>query len=87
MTNVEESGINFFSTEFIIIIGLFVYFTGTFFYMLLVKYFTNSPEKQKYQLIAVYCFVTIIKNIILSFSLSKNIFTEQTQLSELNATS
>lgn len=72
MTRVEESDNNFYSIEFTIIIGLFVYFTGNFFYMLLVKYFTNSPEIVKYQLTGVYCIITIIKNFILGFSLYKN---------------
>lgn len=57
------------SISFWICVGLFVYFTGNFFYILLV---INSTPDDKNELIIIYSFVTIIKNIILGLSLLKN---------------
>ena len=57
---------------FWICVGLFVYFTGNFFYILLVENSTNASLELKNQLKIIYCIVTIIKNLLLSFSLLAN---------------
>jgi hypothetical protein len=63
----EESIIN---KKFIIIIGLFLYFTGNFFYMLLVEISKSSTTEIKTNLTVIYCSITILKNIIISIGLS-----------------
>jgi|JI10StandDraft_1071094.scaffolds.fasta_scaffold57872_2 hypothetical protein len=57
---------------FWISVGLFVYASGIFFYILLI---TNSNKADVHflsQLKVVYAFVTIIKNIVLSIALFKS---------------
>ncbi len=51
--------------SFWICVGLFFYFTGNFFYILLVENSRNESVSVKNQLIFVYSIVTIIKNLIL----------------------
>lgn len=55
------------SISFWICVGLFFYFCGNFFFLLFTSY--NSSNNFLFQLQLVYTFVTIIKNLILSFSL------------------
>ena len=54
--------------NFWICVGLFVYFTGSFFYVLLVTSSSKDPNS-KNELIIIYGLVTIVKNLILSFAL------------------
>ena len=54
--------------NFWISVGLFVYFTGTFFYILLVKNTNNADIDLKKQLIIINSVVIIFKNIILGLS-------------------
>jgi amino acid transporter len=54
---------------FWISVGLFVYFTGNFFYILLVENSNNASNEVKNQLKVVYSFVTILKNLLLSIAL------------------
>jgi hypothetical protein len=60
--------------NFWINVGLFVYFSGNFFYMLLAENSKNADINVKQELMLIYGFVTILKNLILGFSffLSKN---------------
>mgnify|MGYP003340961695 FL=1 len=60
------------SINFWINVGLFVYFTGNFFYILLVENSVNADITVKNQLIVIYCIITITKNLILSFAFVKN---------------
>lgn len=62
----------YFGTDFFICVGLFIYFTGNFFYLLFSTFESNQNVKLQMQLI--YSSVTILKNLILGFSffLSKN---------------
>ncbi len=55
--------------SFWICVGLFFYFTGNFFYILLVENSRNQPAEVKNQLILIYSLVTITKNLILGFSI------------------
>jgi hypothetical protein len=55
------------SISFWICVGLFFYFCGNFFFLLFTSY--SSNHNFIFQLQLVYTFVTIIKNLILSFSL------------------
>lgn len=57
------------SIVFWISVGLFVYFTGNFFYILLVENSKSATTEVKNQLKFVYSFVTILKNILLSIAL------------------
>jgi len=54
------------NTEFWIFVGIFIYFTGNFFYLLFSN--SNYSKQFKYQLQIVVSIVTIIKNIIFSLS-------------------
>jgi hypothetical protein len=56
--------------KFIMIIGVFLYFSGNFFFMLLVEISKSSTFENKRNLTLVYCSITIIKNIIISIGLS-----------------
>jgi hypothetical protein len=58
--------------NFWICVGLFVYITGSFFYVLLINSSKNVDVQSKNQLILIYGFVTILKNVILAFALTKN---------------
>ena len=58
--------------SFWVCVGLFVYFTGNFFYILLVQNSANADSGIKNQLKLIYCVITISKNLILSFALIKN---------------
>lgn len=60
------------SINFWLNVGLFVYFSGNFFYILLVENSANATVAVKNQLIIIYCAITIIKNLILSFAFVKN---------------
>jgi hypothetical protein len=60
------------SINFWLNVGLFVYFTGNFFYILLVENSANATIAVKNQLIIIYCIITILKNLILSFAFVKN---------------
>ncbi len=60
------------SISFWVCVGLFVYFTGNFFYILLVQNSANADISIKNQLKLIYCVITISKNLILSFALMKN---------------
>ena len=57
------------SIHFWICVGLFVYFTGNFFYILLVEYSTQASAEVKNQLKLIYSVVTITKNLLLGLSL------------------
>ena len=57
------------SIYFWICVGLFFYFSGNFFYMLLVEYSVEMSPEAKSQLKIIYSAVTISKNIILGLSL------------------
>ena len=57
------------SIYFWICVGLFFYFSGNFFYMLLVEYSVEMTPEAKSQLKIIYSAVTISKNIILGLSL------------------
>ena len=57
--------------NFWICVGLFVYFTGNFFYILLVENSKNNDPVLKNELMIIYSSVTIGKNLILSFSMVK----------------
>lgn len=65
--DIEKSIVN---KTFIIIIGLFLYFTGNFFFMLLVEISKSSTSEIKSNLTVIYCSITIIKNIIIAIGLS-----------------
>ena len=69
------------SITFWICVGLFLYFSGNFFYLLFSK--TNSSDAFKTQMKIVYSFVTVTKNIFLSLALfaSENNPAEQEELS------
>jgi hypothetical protein len=54
---------------FWISVGLFFYFSGNFFYMLLVEYSPGMTDEGKSQLKIIYSAVTISKNLILGLSL------------------
>ena len=57
-------------THFWIFVGLFVYFSGNFFYILLIEYSKKYATSDiKNQLTIIYCIVTITKNLFLGFSL------------------
>lgn len=58
--------------NFWICVGLFVYVTGIFFYILLVENSSKSDLKLQSELRLIYSAVTIVKNLILSFALIKN---------------
>jgi hypothetical protein len=60
------------SINFWLNVGLFVYFTGNFFYILLVENSATASIAVKNQLIVIYCIITIMKNLILSFAFVKN---------------
>lgn len=53
---------------FWICVGLFVYFSGNFFYIVLVENSKNADEFVRNQLKIVYSIVSIIKNLILGFA-------------------
>lgn len=55
------------SIVFWICVAFFLLFTGTFFFFLLVSY--TSDQAFKFQLVYIYSFVTITKNILLCLSL------------------
>lgn len=55
------------SISFWICVGLFFYFSGNFFFLLFSSYSKNTNFIIQLQL--VYTFVTVIKNLFLSFSL------------------
>ncbi len=55
--------------SFWICVGLFVYFTGNFFYILLVENSKNADEVVKNELKIIYCVVTITKNLILGLAM------------------
>lgn len=55
--------------SFWIAVGLFFYFTGNFFYILLVENSRNESIEVKNQLIIMYSIVTVVKNIILGMAL------------------
>ncbi len=56
------------SIHFWISVGLFMYFTGNFFYILLVEYSTLADAEVKNQLKVIYSAVTIIKNLLLGLA-------------------
>ncbi len=60
--------------SFWICVGLFLYFTGNFFFLLFSRYGTDVVFKNQIQ--SIYIAVTITKNIILSFSFFANEFKE-----------
>ena len=53
---------------FWLVVGLFVYFSGNFFYVLLAKSTNEHSELIKIDLVLISGFITLIKNIILSIS-------------------
>ena len=64
------------STIFWICVGLFVYFSGNFFYIVLVENSKNETESVRNQLKLVYSIVSIIKNLILGFAIFSHSTTE-----------
>ncbi len=54
--------------DFWISVGLFIYFTGNFFY--LIFSLSKISQADKLNLLLIYCSITIIKNIIISIGLS-----------------
>lgn len=65
------------SIHFWICVGLFVYFTGNFFYILLVEYSSQASVEVKNQLKLIYSAVTITKNLLLGLSFLASETTEQ----------
>ncbi len=67
------------SISFWICMGLFIYFTGTFFYFL----FINSGKDKQFvdQMKLIYCFVTICKDIMICVAFLAN---EQNEVDEQN---
>ena len=57
------------NTIFWICVGLFVYFSGNFFYIVLVENSKNENESVRNQLKIIYSVVSIIKNLILGFAI------------------
>ena len=53
-------------------VGLFVYFTGSFFFLLLLSNVDKTDKELKSQMTIIYSIVTIIKNIILGIALLIN---------------
>ncbi len=66
------------TASFWICVGLFVYCTGNFFYILLVENFKNASIDSKNQLKIIYSIVTILKNVILGLSLMSLNFDDKT---------
>ncbi len=60
------------SIHFWISVGLFLYFTGNFFYFLFVENSKHANQSLKDQLNIIYSSVTIIKNIILGLAFVNN---------------
>lgn len=58
----------YYTINFWLCVGLFVYFTGTFFYILLVINIKSEGQSFKNQLLVVNSVITIIKNLILSLA-------------------
>ncbi|MEO6488802.1 MAG: hypothetical protein ABIO04_02585, partial [Ferruginibacter sp.] len=58
--------------NFWICVGLFVYFTGNFFFILLVESSKSTDPQLKNELVIIYSVVTIVKNLILGLSLYNN---------------
>jgi len=58
------------SITFWICVGLFIYFTGNFFYLLFSK--SSTDPKFQLQMKIIYSFVTISKNVLLSLALFAN---------------
>jgi hypothetical protein len=58
------------SKKFWVLAGLFVYFSGNFFYMLLVEISKFTTYENKQSLTIIYCTITILKNLIISIGLS-----------------
>jgi hypothetical protein len=56
------------SINFWILVGLFIYFSGNFFYILLTQNSTNASNEVKSQLNILYGLITISKNLVLSFA-------------------
>ncbi len=65
------------SIHFWISVGLFVYFTGNFFYILLVEYSTLASPEVKNQLKVIYSAVTITKNLLLGLAFLSSEKTDQ----------
>jgi hypothetical protein len=57
------------SSIFWICVGLFVYFSGNFFYIVLVENSKNANEFVRNQLKIIYSIVSMIKNLILGFAI------------------
>ena len=70
MKNFSKDTIN--SINFWICVGLFVYFTGNFFYILLVEYSAHASAEVKNQLKLIYSIVTIAKNVLLGLAFFAN---------------
>ncbi len=62
----------YYSPIFWICVGLFVYFTGNFFYIVLVENSKEENNNVKNQLKIIYSSVSILKNIILGYALFNN---------------
>lgn len=58
--------------DFWICVGLFIYFTGSFFFLLLISNVNKSDNELRSQMAIIYSIVTIVKNIMLSASLFVN---------------
>lgn len=56
--------------NFWVLVGLFVYFSGTFFYYLLAEKYHRESERIRLELLIITSFVTILKNIILSVAVT-----------------
>ena len=58
--------------NFWVCVGLFVYFTGSFFFLLLLSNVDKTDTHLKNEMKIIYSIVTILKNIILSLALLVN---------------
>ena len=58
--------------NFWICVGLFVYFTGSFFFLLLLSNVDKMNTALKNEMKIIYCVVTIVKNFILGLALLTN---------------
>lgn len=66
----NESTVLIYETiEFWICVSFITYFSGNFFYILLVETSKSATSDTKIQLTLIYCFVTILKNCFFSFSI------------------
>jgi len=56
--------------NFWVAVGLFVYFSGIFFYILLSESYFSQNERVRNELLLIYISVTILKNLILAFAVT-----------------